>query len=203
MSSIESALRISKLALVVNLLLAVIKFVAGIFGNSYVLIADAIESLADVFSSVVVWGGVRLSVVPADARHPYGHGKAEALAAAFVSVVLLGAAVVIAIHSLGEIRAPHGPPAKFTLVVLVAVIAIKETLYRFVWKTGASLDSTALKADAWHHRSDALTSTAAFVGILVALIGGKTFESADEWAALVACSVIAWNGIRLLRGIVR
>jgi cation diffusion facilitator family transporter len=196
---IEPGLRLSVVAVAVNLILAGIKIAAGVIGNSYVLIADGIESTADVFSSVIVWGGLRVSVLPADANHPYGHGKAEPVAGIIVSAVLLGAAILIAVQSVREILTPHEAPQAFTLLVLVAVIVVKEVLYRAVWKTGASLDSAALKADAWHHRSDALTSIAAFIGITIALVGGRGYESADDWAALVACGIIAWNGTRMLR----
>lgn len=200
MASFESALRLSAAGLAINAALAAIKIAAGVLGNSYVLIADGIESIADVFTSFVVWAGLRVSILPADANHPYGHGKAESIASATVSLSLLGAAIIIAVQSLREIISPQGPPRTFTLVVLVAVIVIKEILYRRVAHAGATLGSGVLKADAWHHRSDALTSAAAFIGISIALIGGKGFETADDWAAFVACGIIAWNGIRLLRG---
>jgi len=199
MVSIQSALQLSKAALAINVALAGTKIAAGVLGNSSVLVADGIESAADVFGSFVVWSGLRVAVLPADANHPYGHGKAESIASAIVSLMLLGAAVIIAAQSLREIVTPQGPPEKFTLFVLVGVIAIKELLFRRVSRVGASLDSAVLKADAWHHRSDALTSAAAFVGILIALVGGPRFETADDWAALVACGIIAWNGVRLLR----
>jgi cation diffusion facilitator family transporter len=200
MATVETGLRLSKLALVINALLAVVKIAAGVLGNSYVLIADGIESTADIFSSVVVWGGLRLASVPADENHPYGHGKAEPVAGIIVSLLLLGAAVLIAVQSVHEILTPHQAPAWFTLPVLLVVIVIKETLFRFAFRVGRSLASTALKSDAWHHRSDALTSAAAFIGIAIALIGGPGYESADDWSALLACGVIAWNGLRLLRG---
>jgi cation diffusion facilitator family transporter len=200
MASLQSALKLSATSLVLNALLAGIKIAAGILGNSYVLIADGIESSADVFTSFVVWAGLRFAALPADANHPFGHGKAETIASGVVSLSLLGAAILIAVQSVGEIVTPQGPPRTFTLVVLVVVIIIKELLFRRVVRTGTELGSAALKADAWHHRSDALTSAAAFVGILIALVGGKGFETADDWAALVACAIIAWNGIRLLRG---
>jgi cation diffusion facilitator family transporter len=164
-----------------------------------VLIADGIESTADIFSSFVVWSGLRVAAIPADANHPYGHGKAEAIASVIVSMVLLAAAVTIAAQSVHEIITPHAAPKGFTLIVLVAVVLVKELLFRMAWRTGSVLQSAALKADAWHHRSDALTSAAAFVGITIALAGGKGFEAADDWAALVACAIIAWNGMRMLR----
>jgi cation diffusion facilitator family transporter len=199
MSTVETGLRLSRLALVINALLAGIKIAAGIFGNSYVLIADGIESTADIFSSVVVWSGLRVAVIPADENHPFGHGKAESVASVFVSLLLLGAALLIAVQSVHEILTPHRSPAWFTLPVLFAVIVIKETLFRLAFRAGSSLESTALKSDAWHHRSDALTSAAAFVGISISLVGGPGYESADDWAALLACGIIAWNGLRLLR----
>lgn len=199
MASIESGLRVSVLAIGINLLLAAAKIATGVIGNSYVLIADGIESTADIFSSLIVWSGLRVSEIPADANHPYGHGKAEPIASAVVSLVLLAAAVVIAVQSVHEIVTPHEAPRKFTLIILVVVIVVKELMFRLSWRTGDHLQSVALKADAWHHRSDALTSAAAFVGITVALIGGKGFEAADDWAALLACAIIAWNGIRMLR----
>ena len=199
MSTVETGLRLSKLALLINAVLAAIKIAAGVIGNSYVLIADGIESTADIFSSVVVWGGLRVAVIPADENHPYGHGKAESVASVVVSMVLLGAALLIAAQSVREIMTPHQAPHWFTLPVLLAVIVIKETMFRLAFRVGSSIESTALKSDAWHHRSDALTSAAAFLGITIALIGGPGYESADDWAALLACGVIAWNGFRLLR----
>jgi len=198
--SIATGLRLSGLAVGINLLLAVGKIATGVLGNSYALVADGIESTADIFSSFIVWSGLRIAVKPPDANHPFGHGKAESIAAVVVSLMLLGAAALIAVQSIREIRTPHHTPEWFTLVVLVCVIVIKETLYRFVFKVGHSLESSSLKGDAWHHRSDALTSAAAFVGIAIALIGGPGFESADDWAALAACTVIAFNGLRLFRG---
>jgi len=198
-ASIGSGLRVSALAICVNLVLAAVKIVTGVVGNSYVLIADGIESTADIFSSVIVWSALRVSAIPADANHPYGHGKAEPIASAIVSLVLLGASVLIAVQSYHEIITPHASPQKFTLIILVAVIVVKEVLFRLAWRTGSDLDSVALKADAWHHRSDALTSAAAFVGITIALVGGKGYETADDWAALVACGIISWNGVRMLR----
>lgn len=199
MAAIQAGLRVTKMAIAVNASLALVKIGVGLVGNSYALIADGIESTIDIFSSFVVWGALRWSAKPADTDHPFGHGKAESSAGAFVALVLLAAAVIIAVQSVHEIRNPHHAPAWYTLVVLAGVVLIKETLYRRVWNVGDTLKSTALVGDAWHHRSDALTSAAAFVGISIALIGGRGFESADDWAALAACGVIAWNGLRLFR----
>ncbi|MCE7989492.1 MAG: cation transporter [Caldilinea sp. CFX5] len=183
----------------VNLALALIKGAAGVLGNSYALIADAVESTLDVVSSIIVWAGLRISVRPPDANHPYGHGKAEPLAAVAVALALFGAAVGIAIQSVREIQTPHHAPAPFTLVVLVLVILTKETLFRYVFKVGDATSSTAVKSDAWHHRSDAITSVAAFIGIAIALIGGAGYESADDWAALFASWIIGFNAYNLLR----
>lgn len=186
----------------VNALLATIKIIAGILGHTYALIADGIESLMDVFSSIVVWSGLQIAARPPDENHPYGHGKAESLAGIVVALGLLAAAVGIAVQSIREILNPSYSPAPFTLLVLIGVIVTKELLFRFVLKVGESIESTAVKVDAWHHRSDAITSLAAFIGISIALIGGKGYESADDWFALLACLVIAYNGIRLFRSAV-
>ncbi len=185
-----------------SLFLAAAKIVAGFLGNSYALITDGIESLMDIFSSTVVWGGLRIGARPPDKNYPFGHGRAESLAAMTVSVTLIGVAIGIAVQSVREIFTPHHAPALFTLFVLVGVIFVKEVMYRFLLKTGEDIDSNALKADAWHSRSDALTSLAAFIGISVSLIGGKGYESADDWAALFASGVIFYNGSRLLRSAV-
>jgi len=192
-------LRSTLIGIVANTLLAATKGIAGVLGNSYALIADAIESTTDIASSFIVWGGLKISALPPDADHPYGHGKAEPLAAVVVSLTLIAAAIGIAIQSVREIVTPHHAPAPFTLVVLVLVVVTKETLFRFVFKVGQSVNSTAVKSDAWHHRSDAITSAAAFIGISIALIGGVGYESADDWAALFASSIIVFNAYRILR----
>ncbi len=185
--------------LLANTALSGIKIGAGILGNSYALVADGIESLLDIFSSLVVIGGLRVAATPPDSDHPYGHGKAEPVAAAVVSLGLLGSAAGLAALSLREILTPHHAPAAFTLWVLVGVIVVKETLFRVLANRAEHLGSHAVKADAWHHRSDAITSVAAFVGIGIALLGGPGYETADDFAALFACAIIAFNGVRLLR----
>jgi cation diffusion facilitator family transporter len=182
---------------VINVVLAAVKIVAGVVGHAYVLIADGMESAIDVAGSIVIWGGLTVAARPPDRTHPYGHGKAEPIAALVVAICVLAAAIGLAIESVREILAPHHGPAPFTLAILVAVIVIKEFLFRYVNRIGQDLESTAVQTDAWHHRSDALTSGAAFIGISVALIGGERWQSADDWAALFACAVIAANGVRL------
>ena len=187
------------IGLFVNALLAATKLAAGLLGHSHALVADAVESLADIFSSIVVWRALLVASVPADERHPYGHGKAEPIAAAIVSTMLLLAAVGIGVQAVREIVQPKEGPAPFTLVVLLGVIVVKETLFRFALREADSVDSTAVRTDAWHHRSDAITSLAAGIGITIALIGGPGYAAADDIAAVVAAGIIAWNGWRLLR----
>lgn len=192
-------LRSTLAGILVNLALAIVKGVAGFAGNSYALVADAIESLTDVFSSFIVYFGLRLAMRPPDENHPYGHGKAEPMAAVLVSLGLLGAAGLIAFESVQEIQRPHRMPAAFTLFVLPVVVVAKEMMFRFVNRVGADIASGVVKTDAWHHRSDAITSALAFVGIGIALWGGEGWESADDWAALFASVVIAVNAYLLLR----
>lgn len=195
----QKAMRLSLLSVVANIALALVKGIAGILGQSNALIADAAESILDIFSSLIVWGGLRLASKPPDENHPYGHGKAEPLASVIVSLALLGAAVGIAIASIRELGRVQEPPATFTLVVIVGVLVVKETLFQVLRAGGRRYNSNALQADAWHHRSDALTSLAAFFGISIAVFGGPDYAAADDWAALVACFIIAFNGLRLLR----
>jgi cation diffusion facilitator family transporter len=194
----RSGARYALVGLSVNVVFAFVKITAGILGNAYALIADGIESSLDVAGSLVIWGGLRFAARPPDATHPYGHGKAEPLAAIIVALGVLAAGAVLAFRSLREIFLPHHAPAPFTLVVLVGVIIIKETLFRFVSRLGRSIESTAVTTDAWHHRADAVTSIAALIGISIALIGGGKWQRADAYAALFACAIIATTGARLL-----
>jgi cation diffusion facilitator family transporter len=187
------------LGFAINVLLAGAKILAGLFGHAHVLIADGIESAFDVGGSIVIWGGLTVAARPPDATHPYGHGKAEPIAAVAVAVGVLAAALGIAIQSLRGLFLPHQAPAPYTLGVLIVAVIAKAVLYRYLIRFGRKMESTAVKTDAWHHRIDAMTSIAAFVGISVALIGGKTWQSADDWAALFACVLIGANGYRLLR----
>jgi cation diffusion facilitator family transporter len=196
---LKRSLRTTFLGLAANVALSVAKFLAGILGHSQALIADAVESLADIFSSIIVWRGLVVAETPPDEDHPYGHGKAEPLAAAIVSVMLLLAAGLIAFHSLTGMTTPRVAPSAWTLVILIAVIFVKEILFRFVLHESAHVESSAVETDAWHHRADAITSAAAFIGISIALLGGKGYEMADNWAALIAAFVIGFNGWRLLR----
>jgi len=198
-NNLQTGARVALLGMMINVVLATAKIIAGLLGNAYVLIADGIESALDVGGSAVIWGGLKFAARPPDATHPYGHGKAEPIAAIVVSVGVLAAALGLAIQSVREIFLPHHGPKPFTLAVLVIAIFVKEILYRYVNRFGREVESTALQTDAWHHRTDAMTSVAAFIGISVALIGGEAWQSADDWAALFACALIGANGYRLLR----
>ena len=198
LNRLQRGLRATFAGMAVNAVLSGTKLAAGIAGHSHALVADAVESFADIFSSLIVWRGLIVAAAPADEDHPYGHGKAEPIASAIVAAMLLGAALWIALKAFSEIMQPHPAPKAFTLIVLLVVV-VKEGLFRFVSREGKAVDSSAVRTDAWHHRSDAITSVAAGVGISVALIGGNGYESADDVAAIAAAGVIAWNGWHLLR----
>ena len=197
--TLDRGMRIAQLGMVINALLAIAKLLAGILGHSYALVADAIESTSDVLASLIVYGGLRLATRSATEEYPFGFARAEQVAAAVVGVMLIGAGIGISIEAVREIRTPHHAPAPFTLVVLVLVIAIKEVLFRYVRRASGELESRAIAADAWHHRSDAITSAAAFVGISIALIKGPGWEAADDYAALVASGILLINGISIIR----
>ncbi len=192
-NTLDIGLRATARGIAVNLLLVIVKGATGIFGNSYALIADAIESLADVLTSIIVWFGLRFSVKAPDDDHPYGHGKAEPLATIIVAFSLVIAAVIIAFESIHLIQTPHALPKFYTLFILLAVVIGKEWLFRNVKKAGKASRSQAVVADAWHHRADAMTSLTAMIGISIALIGGKGWESADDWAALLSAGLIIFN----------
>ncbi len=196
---LERGLRTTFIGLAVNTVLATVKITAGTLGHSQALVADGVESMADILSSLVVWRGLVVAAAPPDADHPYGHGKAEPLSAAIVAAVLVLAAMAIVVKSVNELLTPHRSPAPFTLGVLLGVVLVKEALFRFVLKQGSLIESSAVQVDAWHHRSDAITSLAAAVGISVSLIGGPGYAAADDAAALFAAGIIGWNGWRLLR----
>lgn len=181
-----------------NALLAAVKLAGGIFGNTYALVADAAESMLDILSSLLVWAGFRVAARPPDANHPYGHGKAEPLAGLTVALFIFGMAGWVAFHAVYEIITPHESPAWWTLLVLAGVIVAKTWFSRRMSMAGEEVGSTALDIEAMHHWSDAMTSGAAFVGISIALGGGEGWESADDWAALFACVIIAFNGFKML-----
>lgn len=198
-SNFKEAVKTTYLSILGNLILAIAKGITGVLGNSYALIADAIESTTDVFSSVLALIGIRYANKPADENHPYGHGKAEPLITFAIVGFLVVAATVIAYESINHIRSPHEAPESFTLIVLAVIIIIKEIFYRIISKKSEEINSTILKADAWHHRSDAITSLMAFIGISIALFMGEGYESADDWAALFASGFILYNAYLIMR----
>jgi len=201
--SSKTAIRTSVFSIVGNILFAVIKFVAGILGNSYALIADAIESSADVLSSVLVLIGLKYSTKPADENHPYGHGRFEVISTFAVIGFLVISATVIAYESIVNIKTSHESPKVFTLYVLGGIILFKELSYQYVIRKSTETNSSSLKADAWHHRSDAITSVLAFAGISIAVFMGKGYESADDWAALIASGIIIYNAYKIFRPVLR
>jgi len=195
----QAAINATYFSLIGNASLAVIKGLAGFFGNSYALIADAIESTTDIFSSFLVLFGIKYSSRPADENHPYGHGRAEPLITFIVVGFLITSATIIAYESILNIGTPHELPKSWTLIVLGLIIVWKEISFQLVMKKSIETNSSSLKADAWHHRSDAITSIAAFIGISIALFLGKGYESADDWAALFASGFILYNSYLIFR----
>ncbi len=195
----KSAIRTIYFSIIGNTLLAIIKGIAGFFGNSYALIADAIESTTDIFSSLLVLFGLNYAKRPADKNHPYGHGRIEPLITFMVVAFLVTSATVIAYESIQNIQTPHKAPKSWTLFVLGGIILWKEISYRIVIKKSKETNSSSLKADAWHHRSDAITSVMAFVGISIAILFGKGYETADDWAALLASGLILYNSFLIFR----
>ncbi|WP_029033633.1 cation diffusion facilitator family transporter [Salinimicrobium terrae] len=195
----RKAIKASYYSIFGNAALAIIKGVTGIFGNSYALVADAIESTTDVFASLLVLFGLRYSARPADENHPYGHGRVEPLVTFAVVGFLVVSATIIVMESIDNIQTPHKVPEPYTLIVLAAIILTKEIFYRFINRKSEETNSSSLKADAWHHRSDAITSLMAFIGISIALFMGKGYETADDWAALFASGFILYNAFLILR----
>ncbi|WP_438481010.1 cation diffusion facilitator family transporter [Oleiharenicola lentus] len=195
----EAGARLVLRGIVLNIVLALVKFAGGVLGHTYALIADAAESLVDIFSSLLVWAGMRVAGKPPDDGHPYGHGKAEPLAGLAVTAFVFVMAAWVAWHAVHEIITPHLAPKWWTLPLLAGVVAVKLWFSRRLARTGESTGSTGLHVEAMHHWADALTSAAAFVGISIALWAGPGYESADDWAALLACVVIAFNGAAMFR----
>ena len=199
MSHEQTAIKATYFSIIGNTSLALIKGLAGFFGNSYALVVDAIESTTDIFASFLVLFGIKYSNRPADENHPYGHGRAEPLITFLVVGFLITSATIIAYESVQNIGTPHELPKAWTLIVLALIIGWKEYSFQMVMKKSIITNSSSLKADAWHHRSDAITSVAAFIGISIALILGKGYESADDWAALFASFFILYNSYLIFR----
>ncbi|HTR42018.1 MAG TPA: cation diffusion facilitator family transporter [Pseudomonadales bacterium] len=201
---LHRSLRAIFIGIAVNAILGAVKFLAGIFGHSHALIADATESFADIFNSLIMWRGIAVAAAPADEEHPYGHTKAEPLASAFGAIMLLVAAIWITVKGGINIYEwahgiPREQPQKFTLIALAIVVLVKEGLFRFVISEGTDTDNSAVKTDAWHHRSDAITSLGAAIGITIALVVGPKYVVADDIAAIFAAVIVGWSGWLLLR----
>ncbi|MFV0540154.1 MAG: cation diffusion facilitator family transporter [Aestuariibaculum sp.] len=195
----KAAIKATYFSIGSNVLLAIIKLVSGFLGNSYALIADGIESTADVFSSFFVLIGFKYAQKPPDKNHPYGHTRIEPLITFLVVAFLVTSSTVIAYESIVNIQTPHKVPKAWTLIVLGVIIIWKEASYRYVLNKSKQINSSSLKADAWHHRSDAVTSVTAFIGISIALLFGEGFETADDWAALFASAFILYNAYKIFR----
>lgn len=185
---------IAILGIFANIFLATVKFLGWIFGNSYALIADAIESATDIIGSAIVFLWVRHAQKPADENHPYGHGKTEPMAGLAVSILLIFALIEIASGAIARIRNPEiGIPALWTLWILLAVVILKWGLFIRGYVIGKNLQSTAVIGDAFHHLSDAITTGIALIGTLLALFAGPSFSSAADWSALVASWFMGYN----------
>jgi cation diffusion facilitator family transporter len=195
----KTAIRTVVFSMLGSTCLAIVKGIAGVLGNSYALIADAIESTADIFASILVLFGLKYANKPADDNHPYGHGRAEPLITFIVVGFLITSATVIAYESFYNIGRKHDLPASWTLIILGIIIIWKEISFRLVLKKSKETNSSSLEADAWHHRSDAVTSIAAFIGISIAVYMGEGYESADDWAALFASGFILYNCYKIFR----
>lgn len=186
---------------IINVVLLVVKFVAGIFGHSAAMIADAVHSLTDFATDVVVLIFVHLGNKPADRDHDYGHGKYETLATAIIGTSLLAVGVLIFCSGAGKTwRVIQGEmlpsPGKVALVAAVASIVLKEWAYRFTVKVGKRCQSEAVVANAWHHRSDALSSVGTMIGIGGAILLGNRWTVLDPLASIVVSVFIvraAWQ----------
>lgn len=195
----DKATKASILSIIGSFVLIFVKASAGILGNSYALIADAIESATDVLASFLVFLGIRYAKRPADQNHPYGHGRIEPLITFIVVGIMIVSACLIAYQAIQNIQTPHDSPKPFTLIVLGVVIAWKEIAFQIIYKKGKEINSTVLIAEAWHNRSDAISSVAAFIGISIAVIMGNKYAAADDWAALFSSLFILYNCYHIFR----
>ena len=187
-----------------NAVLVLFKFVAGVLGHSAAMVADAFHSLSDFVTDIIVLVFVRVSARPQDKSHDYGHGKFETLASLFISLALFGAAVAIIVSGAQKLAAWLGgaelaSPGRLALWAALISIAAKETMFRYTLRKGRELDSSALKANAWHHRSDALSSVGAAIGIGGAVLLGGRWTVLDPLASIVVGAMLikaAWDIMR-------
>lgn len=191
--------RAALLGLVINLLLGLVKLGGGVFGRSVALISDAVNSLGDALGSGVVLFALRVAQQPPDEEHPYGHTRAEAIAGSNVALLIIVSALLVAWEALQRLGHVHAVPPVWTLWIAGANVVIKESLYWYKRRVGRRTGSSALIANAWDHRSDALCSLAVLIGLSLVRWGGRDWMAADDVAALVVVAAILWSGARLLR----
>lgn len=195
----EQATRAANVGLGVNLVLGVVKLFGGVVGSSFALISDAVNSIGDVFMSLAVLFALRIAQRPADAEHPYGHSRAEAIAGSNVALLVIVSALLVGWEAIQRIHAQHDLPPVWTLWIATGNVFIKEALYRYNLRIGKRTKSSVVIAAAWDHRSDAFCSFAVLIGLGIVRWGGPAWIGADEAAALVVVSAIVWSGIQLFR----
>lgn len=195
----REAVRATWLGLTVNLALGLAKLGGGLAGRSHALISDAVNSLGDVFTSVAVLLAFRVAQKPADAEHPYGHTRAEAIAGSNVAVLVVVSALLVGWGALaGDFGHGRETPPTWTLAIAGVNVVIKEALYQYKIRVGRRAGSSAVIANAWDHRADALSALAVLIGLLLVRIGGPEFLVFDEVAALFVVAVILVSALRLL-----
>ena len=196
----DTAMHVSKVSIAVNVVLTCGKLAAGILGRSHAMISDAVHSASDVFSTLIVMAGVSMSAKQSDKEHPYGHERLECVAALFLGVILCATGLGIGFGAVREVVSGEvkdaAIPGLMALAAAIVSIVVKEWMYRYTIKAADSIHSSALKADAWHHRSDALSSVGAFVGICGARMG---FAFMDPAASIVICIFICKASLDVLR----
>lgn len=204
MTRAQRIYRVTITGSIVNLLLLIGKFAAGILGNSAAMIADAVHSLSDFLTDIIVIAMVRLSNKPADCDHDYGHGKYETIASSIIGVALVVVGVMIGWDGIKKIAAffndePQQSPEIIALVAAIASIALKEWLFRVTRRVAKAVNSPALEANAWHHRSDAFSSIGTAIGIGGAVLLGGKWAVLDAIAAVVVSVMIITAAMRMLR----
>lgn len=195
----RDAMRAAGLGLAINLLLGIVKLIGGLVGQSFALISDAVNSLGDVVTSLVVLFAMRVAQQPPDDEHPYGHTRAEAIAGSNLALLVIVSALLVGWEAVQRIATPHDLPPVWTLWIAASNVLIKEGLYRYKRSVGLRTGSSALMANAWDHRSDAFCSLAVLIGLGIVRWGGPAWIGADEVAALVVVAAIVWSGAKLFR----
>ena len=195
----QEVTRAALIGLVANLLLGVVKLVGGIIGNSFALIADAVNSLGDAVSTIVVLYALRVAQRPPDKEHPYGHTRAEGIAATNVAILIIISALAVGWQACWRSTIQHDIPPVWTLWIAGANVLIKEALYHYKVRVGRRTGSSAIMANAWDHRSDALCSLAVLIGLATIRLGGTQYIWADEVASLIVVVVIIWTAVLLFR----